>query len=515
MLPLLFLLAAAAPAPDLTLPRAMELALAGDPSLAADVERVAARHASAAFAWAPFMPMLTVRFDATQRQDPIAGPFFSYFQPEATVDSQVLRGGLGVRGLLPVGTTYELSVDQSVGYYSSVIEALNPRLEPGLRLRLTQPLWRDLSPAATLAAVGVASARVGVAEAEALARRDQVLLGVAEGWLDAVLASGVVALRKQSIDLANTFEKLTRQRIEGGEQSTLDLALALQTVSQREVALARAAAQNEAALAALAQLLYAPNAGAGAGTEAGDAGGLDPAPLGVWPAPDVSAQEATTRAAARSPALSRLRALSDAATAEAARAGDAGAPDIRVGVEGHVRGLAGTSTCQGGYLADGLTPCGVDPSYIGGYDRAYASLGEGRFYSVGVVVTGEIPVWPGPAGAAGLAARHEQAALAAETRAEELRVAAESGRRVRAAADAARVLAAATKSVSLAAAALSAEETKLAAGRSTGFDLTRAQELLIGARIEEFESKVALARAQLRLRAMLGELGPEHGALYP
>ena len=76
-------------------------------------------------------------------------------------------------------------------------------------------------------------------------------------------------------------------------------------------------------------------------------------------------------------------------------------------------------------------------------------------------------------------------------------------------------MALAQQTVQLAEAALEAEDTKLRAGRSTGFDVVRAQEKVIAALTQQTAARTQAALSLLRLRAFLVELGPEHAALYP
>ncbi len=485
--------------PGLTLNECLLLAMERHPSIAAATARAQAFRAETLGPWTPYVPMLVLSAGVDHRVDPLAGPFYSYLYPDATINSQVFRAGLGVRGGLPIGTEYELTVDQSLGYYSSILESLNPRIEPGLRLSISQNLLRGFWIGTNLAPLDVADARAEEADAELIQRRDTILADVAGAWLLAAEAAEVLTLRRRSLDLARKFEVLTRQLIEGGEQSQLDLALALQTVAQREVDVARAQSAFDDAALALA-----------------NAGWLEPAQVGVPtlaggpPQAEVPTLEAVVaRVRDYSPQLAQVRARSRRAEAARVVAEDRGLPDIRVGLVGQVRGLGGESRCLNGYLADGISPCALPPGYAGGYDAALLNLAGGKFYSVGVNITGTIPTWPGPQSAEGNAARLDAQAAQHELAARDHDIAWAARRAVDDVRNGEDLAGATKNAVSLAEKSLQAEETKLRAGRSTGLDLVRAQEILISTELQDVEGRARVARARLQMMAVMGRLAPE------
>jgi outer membrane protein TolC len=239
----------------MTLSQAVDTALSARPELAAGRARVQARQSAAYASWGQFIPRLVVGGGVDQSRTPIAGPFTTFFQRDDTLDAQRLVLGAGLVEDLPTGTRIELRADGSVGRYSFYAEALNPRYEPALRLRISQPLMKNLAPDVNLAPIALADASVLVEDAALAARTQAVVLEVVEAWLEASRAATRVLLQQQSVALAENFERLTRQLIEGGSLSRLDLALALQTVAQRQAELSAARADADLAVGRLGEVL--------------------------------------------------------------------------------------------------------------------------------------------------------------------------------------------------------------------------------------------------------------------
>ncbi len=493
---------APAPVRTLTLADALRLVDEQHPELRAAAERVKASEAAAAAEWSIFIPRLVIDGGVVHDAQPSVGPVISYLYPDGRVDTQGVTAGAGVLGLLPTGTTYQLRLDNDALFTEDVGAALAPRYEPRLRLRVEQPLLLGLWPSRTMAAIRTADARVTVMNAAAAARRDALYRRIAGTWLDAARAARVVALRASAVKLAESFQRLTQQLIDGGQLSRLELAIAEQTVAQRNVELSAAVADREAALGRLVEELRVPM----------DAASVEVAPLNPWRAPGVARDAAKARARERSPALLALDAeIARAETEREAVALD-GLPELSVGLEGSVGGLAGESRCHGGTLPNQLGPCLVDPALHGGYEKAL--LNVGRSWSVGVVVSGSTPLWPGTEGNRETARRHEVEALRFERTATEAMIDNRIARLLNDVEQRGTVLGAAAEAKRLAAVALDAEGRKLRGGRSTVFDLLQAQVLVTQAELQEVEAQYQAMRTALELRAELGQLSPEHAALF-
>jgi outer membrane protein TolC len=482
----------------MSLDDAVTAALAARPELAAARARVQARHDAVTAAWAPFVPRLVLGAGVDQSRTPIAGPFNSFFQRDDTLDTQRMVVGVGVVEDLPTGTRVELRADGSVGQYSFYAEALNPRYEPALRLRVSQALWKGFSSDVNLAPVAVADANVSVEDAALAARAQAVVLEVVEAWLDASRAATLVLLRQQSVALASNFEQLTRQLIDGGSLSRLDLALALQTVAQRLAELTAAQADADLAAGRLGEVLGSAPSSTSAALPA--VAGLG-APSGIVPALDaVTAQVLDT-----DPGLRTAQAALQRARAQAPLIDNPWAPDIRVVVDGSVSGVAGTTTCREGFLSDGITSCHVPDAYDGGFDKAAGNLFSGQLYAVGVKLEGEIPAVWGPWSSSKSSAAADIAAATADVAAVQQRLQWRARRLLHDVEQRQALLDAATANLQLAAFALDAEETKLRGGRSTGFALLRAQELRVGAAITQTDARYQLAAARARLFVLMGQ----------
>ncbi|MBN2361431.1 MAG: TolC family protein [Deltaproteobacteria bacterium] len=492
---------AAARAGQLTLNDCLRLAIENHRELAAALSRLAARRSDVGAPWRRFVPRLVFSADVDQRQEPLYGPFYSYFHPDYSVGSQALEASVGVGGESPLGTSYQLSFGNAAHFFTSYTEALNPRFETALRLTLTQRLWRGLWDFYDL---DEAKAHLGREEASALEQRDAIFTEVAERWIDVARAQEIAELQRESVEMARQFEALTQKLIEGGQLSRVDLSLAAQTVADRQARLAVADADREFAADQLAAAIQLEDSAAQAGLApiAVDAGA-------AWPPLVDDLVAVTRRAIGYSPTLRRLRAELEVAEVATGRAQDERRPDIRLRVDGDLSGLSGTSACRDGYLADGITPCGVPPGYAGGYPNAYPSLASGRFYGVRVGLEGTLPTFFGPYDDRVNARRHDAQAIRDQLAATEREIVWRVRRELHDLKVRAEIEAAANRAVQLAGEAQKAEEAKFRSGRSTGLAMLQTQDLVIASRLQAMEARFQLARAVVRLRLAVGDLVPE------
>lgn len=488
----------------------LRLATEGHPVLAAARESTAAAAELPAARLKPLVPRLTLGASASQQREPLLGMMFSLLVPATTQSTQSVNLDFGVEGGVPIGLDYRLAFTNEALGADAYQTPLSPGYQPSLRLTLTQRLWRGVTPAAFFASQHVDLANVTAAEANALQRERDVMVRVAEAFLWSARAAAISALRERALVHARAFEQVTRELIEGGQQSRLELALALQTVQQRKSELELAAAEQQEALLGLAGATgLSPD-------DPSHGGGIAPlAAVAGWALPTLTKDEAVARAVERDPGLLSLAAEARRLEAERTLVADANRPDIRLVVDGYVSGLAGTSQCKGGYLVDGFTPCGVPAAYQGGYDKALANMATGQLYGASVGVQGDIPTFPGPWFAEGASVERRIAALQHERLAVERAIAWEVTRRHAEVASRLALLEAVATSVKLAEGALDAENTKMRAGRSTNFDVIRSQELLVAAQLEQVNAMHSYAVALVHLRARLDELSPENAGLFP
>lgn len=471
------------------------------PDLAAAAQRVESARTRVDVTLERFIPQIKVDIGASEQRRPLAGPYYSYFHREKALRTRSALAGIGVVGDLPWGMDFELGLDARVSSYSSYVEALNPVYEPGLRLRLSQRLLQGVGPSVNLAPLDIAKLAVSEEEAEAIATLDALALDASLRWLDAVRQEANLTLQKESLDLAKRFLALTEERIEAGKLSRLDLAVAVQTVANREAIYEHFVAERTASRGLLVSTL-----GLEVGADTATLDALRLPELGSWVQGEPPVVDALPMALTHSPRIKALLQRRESLEVEARSAEDAALPDVRVFAESRLSGLAGTSTCVDGYLSDALTPCGVPPEYSGGLDRALSNVAGGQLYDVRVGVGGTIPTFFGPALARPDSIRQQMASLELQAEAERRRITWRVRQLTRDVASRERLLERTRQAVISSTDALEAEDQKLEAGRSTAYALLQAQESLLAARAQHVAALHDLARSRIELLGLTGRL---------
>jgi outer membrane protein TolC len=491
------------------LAQALKAALDSDPDLAAIHVRIKAAQAGKGASWAPFIPRLKMGIAVDRNENPLVGPFYSYFYPDFSTGELLYGGNVGVEGAAPSGTRYRLSLSNGLRSFTSFGAALNPQYETGLHLNVSQGLWKGVMPDAAFADQNAAEAQVSVQDAAMLELRDATFRNTARAWLDLWRAQALVDLQTRSVKMAEDFLKLTKQLIRGGQLSKLDEAVAKQTVAGRKATLARALADKAQAERLLASALYIkPDVDGGAPLS------LKTADFGDWPMPEFTKKIAIEKASSYNPTLKRLNAEIGAAKVGIARAEDARRPDIRLNIRGDLIGLAGQSTCVDGTLSDGFSPCGVPPPYEGGYLEANANMALARFYGIHVGLQGDIPTFWGPNNDGVERARLTQNALERNLEAQRIRLSWIVERDLTEVKLRKELLDAARAAVDSAKKSLEAEELKFTAGRSTGLSVLQNQDLVINSQLAEVDAHYQLGMALASFRATVGQLMPDKGQFF-
>jgi outer membrane protein TolC len=502
--------APAPPAPveaPLDLVEALRIGFEAHPQLQAAESIASGRADETAAAYRAFIPRVVADVRAFQQADPMVGANITLTMPRGKATTEGVNGSIGVEGGSPFGLEYRLAFTDTVMRTDSPLQPFASQVLPTFSLRLSQHLWRGLLPSANLAPAVAADGRARAASADARRARRDVALSIGEAYVQAASDAELVRLQERSLEYARALEKLTRELIEAGKLSAMDLALPLQTVKARETEVSLSRARLRLSQAQLAAALMLPDASIVQRPMS-----LEPAAR--WQAPPADVDESVRAALARSPDLEMLRAEGEVVDAEVSAADDAVRPDVRLFVEGRVSGPSGATNCPDGYLPDGVSTCYVGRQFVGGYERAATNLVSGEYYGVQVGVTGAVPVLWSPWTSSARARRADRAALSHEIAAVERRITAQV-RGVHGDAIArVQVVALSQEAVLLAEAALAAEDTKLRAGRSTGFDVLRAQENVIAALVQRNAARTQAALSLLRLRAFLLELDPEHAELF-
>lgn len=164
-----------------------------------------------------------------------SGPFSS-LGPTFEGERSYFTTSLG--GRLPLGTTYELTAgtnrnDNTYTDRSGV--PFNPEFSSNVRLQVTQPLLKNFGLDVNLAPVNIAKAEQAVARYETEGVIEAVMARVLLACYEVYFASENIAVKKESIALAQALLSDNTKRVEQGRMSQIDV-----TQAQARVAEARA-----------------------------------------------------------------------------------------------------------------------------------------------------------------------------------------------------------------------------------------------------------------------------------
>jgi HAE1 family hydrophobic/amphiphilic exporter-1 len=210
---------------------AIRMALQNNPDLAVARYNPSIGDADVAAARGAFLPTLgagLIRNDQSQ-------PPTNLFAGAEGIQTNVWSSDVTVGQLLPWGGgTYTAGLTAARTGTDSLLTSLNPQLDAGLSLGLSQPLLRDFK-------MDVARANLAVS------RRNRDILGsqfrqtsvntAADAernyWL-LVAALALVDVQQRSLDLALELERNNRARVDVGQSPPLDLVAARAEVAQRQ-----------------------------------------------------------------------------------------------------------------------------------------------------------------------------------------------------------------------------------------------------------------------------------------
>jgi outer membrane protein TolC len=349
-------------------------------------------------------------------------------------------------------------------------------------LEIVQPLLRGAGAAARL---GLERARLDVAMGQHLRNLvlDDVMASVTLAYFDAVAAHQQVGLARRALERVLEAQAVNRSLLQAGRVAAVELLQSEADVAQAELELAQARHDALGSASALLQLL-GPDLSGQRPENLALPEDLPPEPAAPS-APDPA--QALAEAQARRADLLLATAAIDAARMEVAQAVDDGRSTLNLGLR--VQSSSGTASAG----TEGTTP-------VPGTDR-----------SIGL--SWELPLDRGV-----LRLQHAQAQVNLQ-RAELLLE--DAHRLVRADVDnALRELASArhqldltTATVELNRRKLDAETERLRAGKTSGFQLSGAQEELRAAESAQAQAAVAVRRAMLQLERSIGTLATRRQAL--
>lgn len=146
-------------------------------------------------------------------------------------------GTVGLRGLTPIGLTWDLSWTTSRDWTNSAFYSLNPAYDSVAGLDLTLPLLRGGWYTGERLAIDVASAGGKEAEAELIAAAAQTLFSVESAYWSLFAARSNVEVREVSLQRAMDLLEEARRRLEVGQIIRAEVLAAEAGVASRRVEL--------------------------------------------------------------------------------------------------------------------------------------------------------------------------------------------------------------------------------------------------------------------------------------
>ncbi len=163
--------------------------------------------------------------------------------------------GPGVRGLLPWGTTYDVSAnfyrDTGTSYSSSA------QYRDSLSFTLIQPLMKNSEVDSSRYALQLAKKDLKISELAFLSKVHQVVAAVQLSYYELVYAQENIRVYQKSLELAEQFLAETRKKVEVGVLAPLEEKLAESQAATRKAELIGAQRELEAKENALKNLLTA------------------------------------------------------------------------------------------------------------------------------------------------------------------------------------------------------------------------------------------------------------------
>jgi len=221
------------------------IAQAVENNLGLQVERleVEIREANIDAEWGRFSPVVNfeIGVDKVYRrrnaQELATDSIFSGLGPTFEGERGYFTTSLG--GRLPLGTTYELATGSTRNQNTFTDQAgtpFAPEYGSDVRLTLTQPLLKNFGLDVNLAPVNIAKSERRIAEHETEGAIEAVMARVLLACYEAYFAEQNVAVKEESIVLAERLLGDNRKRVDQGRMSAID-------VTQAEARLAEAQAE--------------------------------------------------------------------------------------------------------------------------------------------------------------------------------------------------------------------------------------------------------------------------------
>jgi HAE1 family hydrophobic/amphiphilic exporter-1 len=209
----------------------IKMAMQNNPDLAVSRYDPSIGDAQIAAARGAFMPTLQSGWLRNHQ----AQPSTNLFSGDTGITTNLWSSNVGLSQLLPWGGgTYTAGLDASRTSTNSLLTSLNPQLDAGLTLTLSQPLLRDFKIDNQRALLDTS-------------KRNRELLGsrfretsvntganAEVAYWSLVASIALVDVQQRSLDLALELERNNRARVDVGQSPPLDLVAARAEVAQRQ-----------------------------------------------------------------------------------------------------------------------------------------------------------------------------------------------------------------------------------------------------------------------------------------
>ncbi|MBI3050257.1 MAG: TolC family protein [Acidobacteria bacterium] len=433
-------------------------------------------------AQAAWFPTLTSALQGARVDTPNASFLSGALGPKTT--DERISTNVGLAQTLPWGGAYSVGWDSLRATTTNFFTNFSPQIRSSLSLSYRQPLLRGFSIDTARQQLQVSRKSREVAD---VALRQSIAVtarAVRHAYWDLVFAIASLQVQRQSLDLARSWLRETRARVEIGTTAPIDIVEAEAEVAQREEAVIVAEAQIATAEDALRALVYDP-AAADFWTLR-----IEPASPPVFGAAPVDVDAAIRDALASRTDLERTQKSLETADINLRYFRNQTLPDVTASVDYGLTGLGGTQFLRG---------AGFPGPVIGHTDRGFADvLGDlfgNDFPSWTASLTVSYPIGPTPQEAGLARARLQYTRSQTELRNQQLQVATEVREAARQVLTNQRRVETTRVSRLLAERRLEAEERKFAAGTSTSFLVFQAQRDLAQARNTELRATLDYHRS--------------------
>ena len=217
---------------ELTLAQAIEFALRN--ALDLDVASLSYQRTgfSIGSASGVFDPNVTAALNATSRETPTT----SSFQAPA---SKSQRFDLGINGLTEIGTQYSLGFagvrsDSPTKTTIPGYVEINPTLSSGLTASVTQPLLQGFGRDVNTTLVVQARLGQDASAWDFVASVQNAVQLVENAYWDLVYANANLESKKEALDRANDFNRITKIKIDVGALAPIEIVQTEVTIAQRE-----------------------------------------------------------------------------------------------------------------------------------------------------------------------------------------------------------------------------------------------------------------------------------------